>query len=676
MTMDMATIAILAETGEAAAERSDWEAAVEAWQEVIRLSPHYPKCFNKAAVCLRKLRRFDESDAVIAQAIAVLGAQPDHYIILGDTAMDRRRWRMALSHWEKLRALAPKVPKGYLRAAHAHLALKDPVKADAVCVAGLAEMPRDKRLLMMHIEVAISTGNLREVVARANKAARLHPLDTEIARLRDEFTAAGPQGSDPAALNQGTNASRPSVRALEAHLDSLQGRGVSLKLQERIEAARKAWQTGLPLARHGGIMRHFALAKQDDRLARVLAGETDRNRGRAPGAPIRVVFFFPHVTQTDHLSPLFERMQADPRFEPIILCCRGGGTSQADSFEVFSQKYPASEGWRVVDGGSHVDQNISPYELGADQVFFHTPYSLNADRPFYMRADFVARHAKVAHVTYGYPLLTLDTPNYHVYAGDHVRNCDMFFAESPACLEAYGRHIDPEKVIVTGYTKADEFRRHMEPVPFDVLAARPGPLDVMWTPHWHVPGDPRSDTITSNFLPYRAAMLRIAARDDIQLHVRPHPLLRLKLNSLNIMKFDEYDAVLEQFRQAGAKVYPAEEGVSYVPALMQTAVLVSDFSSLVAEYTITNRPILFCRTEDVWTNGRWIGAFGKTLIENCCYLVDDAAGLEARLDELLKTRRHPLAERMADFVAQNDLFPAGSSVDRICDLLDQSFNQS
>ena len=528
-------------------------------------------------------------------------------------------------------------------------------------------MPRDKRLLILHVELAAATEKLMEVATRLKRAAKLHPLDAEIAQLMAETV--GDTGSlEPA------NGMNLTVADLEKHLNSLQFMRSKMKLQARIDGARKVWQTGLTVSSFGGIMRHFARAEHDDRLKRLLAGATDRNRGRQPGAPIRAVFYLSTVTQVDHLTPLYETMQNDPRFEPMVLCSRTLTKDHSDSYEFFAQKYPASAGWQVVDGGTEINQNLSPYELDADVTFFHTPYSLETNRPFYLRADFVARHCRVAHVTYGYPLLTLDAKNSHVYAGDHVRLCDFVFAESPVCVGPYGRHVGNDKVFVTGYTKTDEFRRHLEPVSFEAIAARPGPLDVMWTPHWQIEGDTRGDTLTSNFLRYVDVMLRIAARDDVQLHVRPHPLLRVRLDATRIMPFKEYDAVMDQFRAAGARVYPAEEGVSYVPALMQTAILVSDFSSLVAEFTIAKRPILFCRTDDVWTNGKWIGDFGKELIENCCYIVDDEAGLEARLDELLRTRSHPLGPRMSEFVDRNELFPAGSASERICDVLDGVFN--
>ncbi|MGR3439389.1 CDP-glycerol glycerophosphotransferase family protein [Alterinioella nitratireducens] len=692
-----------------AAARSDWSAAAAAWQDVVRIAPDHPGGFGQASLALRRAGRGDESDAMIRSAAKAHGMRPNFHAILGDTAMERKDWRSALEHWARLRRSAPHRPKGWHRAAQAHLALGEAAQAEALCRAGLARWPREPGLLARQAELEARAGRREEALARLDAAIALHPGDQALRRLRARL-AQRPQGrkapprprapmdrlkdrlkrllrprpaapipmppadptpapARPAAARAAAKPGKARAKALSQRLTDLQRQRSSAKLQQRIDEARGAWATRLPLPDHAGLMRHFDRAETDPRLARLLAGETDRNPLRAPGDPIRVVFFFPRVTQTDNLMPLYEQMHGDPRFHPVILCCRTEDKAQADAHAFYAAKYPAKDGHEVIDGG-HVSVTPSFYELDADVVFYHTPYSLNAQRPFYLRADFAARHAHVANVTYGYPLLSLDTKSHHVYAGGHVKLCDMAFAESPACIEPYGRHLDPARIHVTGYTKVDEFRRHLDPTPFEDFAPEAERLDVIWTPHWQLPGDPKGDTETSNFLRYHEIMLKVAARPDVKLHVRPHPLLRQRLSNLKIMSFKRYDAIMERFRAAGAEVYPAEEGVSYVPALMKAAVLISDFSSLVAEYTITNRPIIFCRTEEVWANGRWIGDFGRALIENCTYPVDDAAGLEASLETILSSRRHPKAAQMARFVEEHALFPDGSACARICDVID------
>ncbi|MCP1167000.1 CDP-glycerol glycerophosphotransferase family protein [Limimaricola sp. ASW11-118] len=691
--------------------KGDWPRAADAWNEVARHAPKHPKAIEKACIALYRAGQSDAADATLAKAIARDGMKPAYLAVQGETAMERHDWRTALEHWHRLRRTAPRRPKGWHRAAQAHLALNETERAEALCLEGLERWPHDKALLARYVEVALRGDQRKTAATRLAAALALHPDDRVLRRLEKRLARPRPRPgrsaaprpatlrarlarlrsrlkrllgprpaapvpvSDPSASDIPDTTARQArpdkarIRALSQRLTELQRQRSPAGLQQRIDEARGAWATRLPLPDHAGLMRHFDRAETDPRLARLLAGDTDRNPPRAPGDPIRVVFFFPRVTQTDNLMPLYEQMHGDPRFHPLILCCRTEDKAQADAHAFYAAKYPARDGHEVIDGG-HVSVTPSFYELDADMVFYHTPYSLNAQRPFYLRADFAARHARVANVTYGYPLLSLDTKSHHVYAGGHVKLCDMAFAESPACIEPYGRHLDPARIHVTGYTKVDEFRRHLDPTPFEDFAPGAERLDVIWTPHWQLPGDPKGDTETSNFLRYHEIMLKVAARPDVKLHVRPHPLLRQRLSNLKIMSFRRYDAIMDQFRAAGAEVYPAEEGVSYVPALMKAAVLISDFSSLVAEYTITNRPIIFCRTEDVWTNGRWIGDFGRALIENCTYPVDDAAGLEASLETILSSRRHPKAKQMARFVEEHALFPEGSACARICNVIE------
>ncbi|MBC9245736.1 CDP-glycerol glycerophosphotransferase family protein [Paracoccus sp. 11-3] len=698
--MNSQTLTTLAADAQAASISENWLEAARLWQKVSEIDPAYPDCFNKAAVALRNLGRFDESDAVIQTAISTLGSRPLHHIILGDTAMDRKKWRKALGHWQDLRQIAPDRPKGYLRAAQAYLALNELDQAASVCAEGLVRFPDSAALLSHHAEIAIRQQRRPEARARHEAAVKHAPNDIVIQKQPSRIIEAPePTNAEAAKARLPKNLDHLSgtltklgrfFRAgliaavsknrtknpLERDLDAVQKQGSKVPLRDRINLGKTAWEKGYTNTRHQGQLRHFDKAQSDARLSAILSGDVRRSPLRNPNEAIRVVFYFPHVTQTDNLTPLFETMHTDPRFEPMILCSRYDGTAQADAYPFFAAKYPAAAGYKVIDGGAHVNFAPSFYELDADLVFFHTPYSLNAPLPFYLRADFATRHCRVAHVTYGYPLLSLDTKSYHVYAGDHVKLCDFVFAESPVCVEPYGRHLQKDRIRVTGYTKLDEFRRHLVNRPFEEKAADLATrLDVMWTPHWQLPGDSKGDTETSNFLRYYQTMLRVAARPDITLHVRPHPLLRLRANAMGIMAFRKYDAVMEQFRAAGAKLYPAEEGVSYIPALMQADVLISDFSSLVAEYTITDRPIIFCRTDDVWNNEKWIGAFGRQLIENCCYVVDDETMLESALDTILSTRKHPKADRMAQFVKDHELFPEGSASMRICDIIATELRQ-
>lgn len=641
---------------EAAMAARDWDTAITLWADIRAAAPDIQPAWDRAALALRNAQRFDDSDDLVRASSRRFGLKPGHLLTMGDTAMDARDWPTAIGRWAELRARFPKIKQGYYRAAQAHLAMAQPEVSEALLTEGLARLPDSREILLLHAEAAMTRRDWEEALRRWELLRVHHPQE--------------PKGYLRAADALGEAGHVTGAEQILAHyIDNLLRDNRAPPLQSIIDEIGAIHATGVSVSRHAGSLALFERARTDERLASLLRGEIHKPPPRKPGTPLRVVFYFPTVIQTDNLMPLYEAMCADNRFEPMILCSRNNSSVLMDSFSFYNEKYPADQGYCVVDGGPHISSNLSIYDLQPDVVFYHTPYSLSGDYPFYLRADFVARHAWIGHVNYGYFLLTLGASNDHIYTGEHVRSCDFIFAESTPSVETYALTLPAERIHKTGYTKLDEFRRHLVKVPFREICSRSSRLDVIWTPHWQTREDPTGGTHTSNFLPYFPAMLELAARPDIHLHVRPHPLLRSRLNTVGLLPISEYDVIMDRFRAAGATVYPANEGAPYVPALMNAAVLISDFSSLVPEFLITGRPLIFCRTEDVWNNGKWIGPFGKSLIENCCYIADDVPSIREHLDQILVRHQHPKEAAIEAFAAENGLYPEGSSSERILNVL-------
>jgi CDP-glycerol glycerophosphotransferase (TagB/SpsB family) len=641
------------------------------------LRAQYPKSapgYGLAAVALRKLGQAEASNAMVWASVKAIGLRAGHLITMADTAMDLKNWEEALCRWSDVRAAFPEQPQGYYRAAVAHRALKQYEACDALLEEKMTRVKPEVRDFNLWADSAIDRGAWELAADRLEKMQQTFPKEpggyVTGARVMSE-------------LQHEENAVHSNKYAGESHslkqeFDALY-RGMRkgrFDLQNLIDAAGWIVRSRAVSQQTRGAQRLFRLAETDANLAKVLAGETIAPPAYSGGRAIRPLFFFPTVTQTDNLTPLLETMAQDPRFEPIVLCSRNRSKANDDSYAFFSKLYAKNPRITVVDGGMHIDENISPYELGADVVFFHTPYSHGPNHPFFLWAEFVARHTRIAHVNYGYFLLTLEGTASHIYDSPHIQTADMVFSEGDVSDRVFRDCFGDARVYKTGYPKFDSFRAHLEKTPFEERVADKEKLDIIWTPHWQMAEDPTGGTHTSNFTRYVDTMLQLSARDDVVLHVRPHPLLRPRLKVLGLYDFHEYDAIMDRFKDNGAVVYPANEGVSYVEALMSADVLISDFSSLVPEFFITERPIIFCRTDDVWNNGKWIGPFGKTLIEKGCYTVDDEEELVATLSEIVAKRQHPKMENMQQLIEENNLFPEGSSCARIVEVVAERVTQS
>jgi len=655
-------------------EKAKAAAARGAYDEVLStcsvLRAEYPECrygYGLAAIAFRKLGQVDDSNAMVWNSIKSIGLRAANLVTMADTAMDFQDWEEAIRRWKDLRAAFPDQPQGYTRAAVAFRNIGNFNECDRLLEEKKSRMKFDVQDYNLWANSAIDRGQWNLAADRLSELSKVFP------REPTEYLAGARVLS--AFKNKEEKVDRLKYEGTKDSLKKefeLLWRGMrhgNYKLQDLIDSAKWIVRCRAVTRQTSGAERLFDLAQNDKDLAKVLGGEKIAAPVFNSDRPIRAVFYFPTTTQTDNLTPLLERMSQDPRFSPIILCSRNGNHNNDDSFAFFSQTYSDDPRITVVDGGSHVDENISPYEIGADIVFYHTPYTHHGIYPFFLQAEFVARHTRVAHISYGYFLLTLEGTASHIYDNKHIRSAEMVFSESDVSDRVYRECFGDERVFMTGYPKFDRFRKHLDSEPFERRVENKEKLDVIWTPHWQMAEDPTGGTQTSNFMQYVDIMLNLSKRKDVVLHVRPHPLLRPRLKVIGKLELDEYDAIMEKFQKRGAIFYPANKGVSYVEALMSADVLISDFSSLASEFFITERPIIFCRTDEVWNNGKWIGPFGKKLLEQGCYAVDSEKELVSTLSTIITKRKHPKMQSMRRIIRENNLFPEGSSCERIMDVV-------
>jgi tetratricopeptide (TPR) repeat protein len=132
--------------------RRDRAEALRRWDAVRRAFPDQAAGYTGAAVLLREERRFEEAEALLAEAAERF---PDDARLDLDRAMlahHRRDWAEAAHRWEKVRARLPDERSGYLLGAAALREQKRFDEVQLVLSAGLERFPAEAGL---HIEFAL-----------------------------------------------------------------------------------------------------------------------------------------------------------------------------------------------------------------------------------------------------------------------------------------------------------------------------------------------------------------------------------------------------------------------------------------------------------------------------------------------------------------------------------------
>ena len=153
----------------------DWPEALHRWAEVRQHHPEEPVGFTAGAIALRELRRFDEADALLAEAIARFPDRRAPLIEHAWLASARRDWPEAAHRWALVRERFPDASEAYLRGAQAASASWQHAEAEALLAAAMDRFPQDDSIACEHAWLAYQQHELDEAARRFETVRRRFP---------------------------------------------------------------------------------------------------------------------------------------------------------------------------------------------------------------------------------------------------------------------------------------------------------------------------------------------------------------------------------------------------------------------------------------------------------------------------------------------------------------------
>lgn len=224
---------------------------------------------------------------------------------------------------------------------------------------------------------------------------------------------------------------------------------------------------------------------------------------------------------------------------------------------------------------------ISLEDYRLDYLFYPRPYDEHL--PENIRSSHMMKSVKCCYIPYGVALSkAFDGANTHNH---FFCNMYFFFMENLYMKERmiretpYNYKHGLQRIEAVGYP------------PFDYFLGMQGePANaVTWAPRWSL--DP--DTGRSHFFDYKDFFLKIAKDQERPYVFRPHPLLFQEVVKQQLMSQEELDAYLSALTEEGVVI---DIKSSLHEALENTAILIVDFSSIIAEFFMTGRPIIYCES--------------------------------------------------------------------------------
>ncbi len=353
---------------------------------------------------------------------------------------------------------------------------------------------------------------------------------------------------------------------------------------------------------------------------------------------------------------LYNLLKNNPRFEvlpvvlfPIITKNRIEFTQQ-ENIEFFSKF-----GIKTIDGYDYEEKkNRNLRDFAPDIVFYQQPWYLQG----YNHPQAVSEYALTVMFPYGYTTLSPDEWGSYLVKKVYS-NLWKFFSESPYHNKFYARaaNMKFKNILYTsGSLKLDEYRESE----VDESVWKGKGKRIIWAPHHSINNDGlRMGTFKEN---YRFFLEYARNHTEYSFLLKPHPALK----TVSVNSGIDYEGYIDEWcKLPNACVYDKGD---YFDIFKTSDVLITDCSSFLAEYFLSEKPIIFIERPDRAP----FDEFGNH-IKSGFYTSNTNLQIEFLLEKLLTKEDDTLKSLRKKIIKKYFYFPEHSSAEIVFKFLCKSF---
>lgn len=382
---------------------------------------------------------------------------------------------------------------------------------------------------------------------------------------------------------------------------------------------------------------------------------------RLTDQPIKVGFVCHMPSIWGKLSPLYRLLRDSLGFETVLIASPYRHSSFGDddyhdagTFEFLLQVEQTEpiKGYDETTG-----RWIELRRLALDYVFFQTPYQEQFPKEFSSQS--VSRHTRICYVPYYGTLIYKGEVEKITHPGHFFNNVSMaFVGNATECkyLSSRFSHLRlGEGSFATGSPMNDSLL--VGPQEEDGswnLPRSESRKRILWTPRW------RTKEGNCHFFDYKDYFLDVAAkRNDVDFLFRPHPLMLHNLATTGEMPLEEQKRMLSRYN--GLSNASINSSGNYQNIFLTSDILVSDMSSVMAEYFLTGKPIVYTHRQSSFNE------LGERLSEGF-YWARNKEELDCVLAGLL-AGNDPLRDKRASLTRELFCLPEGGASAAIASIL-------
>jgi len=337
---------------------------------------------------------------------------------------------------------------------------------------------------------------------------------------------------------------------------------------------------------------------------------------------IKVAFFAIHSSVWKY-DGVYQLMDKDPRFDPIVVVCpvvNYGKENMLVEMEKACRLFK-SKGYNVVKTYNEEDDTYLDVkkEIAPDIIFYTNPHRGLIKDEYYIK-NF--KDTLSCYTQYSFNVAHLNEAQYNQLFHNILWKAFYETELHIKMAKQYSRN-KGRNVVVTGYPGTDDFiyggraDKNVWKNP-DVSLKR-----IIWAPHHTI--DRGGDLSYSCFLRYYQVILDIVEnyKDKIQIAFKPHPLLKVKLSKNKEWGRERVDYYYQQWEELENGQLESDD---YVDLFNTSDAMILDSGSFVAEYLCCGKPSLF--TFSNLNVRERFNEFGKLALEQHYHAYNEADILE------------------------------------------------
>lgn len=380
--------------------------------------------------------------------------------------------------------------------------------------------------------------------------------------------------------------------------------------------------------------------------------------------PINILFVCHEPSLWGMFETVYGAMAEDQEFHPLVVTLpyMHSSIQTAQYMDAGMFEFCESKKIKAVQGYDK-EKNIwhDPASFMPDYVFFQTPYNI---LPSGWSADKISLISRICYLPYGATLFKGEVESI-VYPQSFMRYAHLIFKENTISREIFlnkfqnSDWFDEKKIILSGSTKLDKLTAGTHSC--GVVWKRGLQHDIkriLWTPRWTT-----SEGIC-HFFDYKDFFFEFCEKhQDIDFIFRPHPLCFK--NFLQTGQLKENDVINLRIEYDNSPNMILDKSNEYYDTFLSSDILISDLSSMMVEFFVTEKPIVYTHRIDLFNE------LGRKLSEGF-YWVNNATELEKTL-KMLISGVDPLKEKRKELIKKVMYIPEEGSGTKIKKIIGLDF---